>query len=253
MIFLLTLCNSYAILVGASPRKQGMERSDLLKANVAIFRVHGAALEKYARHTVKVLVVGNPANTNCAVAAYFAPSIPRSNFSALTRLDHNRAMAMSARHLGVAVDDVQGVCIWGNHSTTQYPDVSHAHVAGKAFLSPSNQSYFRGAFVSAVQQRGAAVIAARKVGSAISAAQAICDHVRDWHHGTGSRIVSMAVFSGAYGIQKGVIYSYPVRVDSAGNFHIVEGLKVDSYSQGMMEKSYQELLDEWNKAQEYVK
>ncbi len=192
-------------------------------------------------------------STNCAVAAHYAPSIPRANFSALTRLDHNRAVSLTARRLGVALVDVQDVCIWGNHSTTQYPDVSHAHVDGRPVLTPESASFFRGdAFVATVQKRGAAIIEARKMGSAMSAAQAIVDHVRDWHAGTAGRVVSMAVASGAYGIPKGVFFSYPVRINAAGVVSVVEGWSVDSFSRAMLDKTYRELEDEWRIALEFV-
>lgn len=243
----------YAVLVGAMPRKEGMERSDLLKANVGIFKGQGEAIEKHASRNVKVLVVGNPANTNCAVCAHYAPSIPRENFSALTRLDHNRAVWQTAKRLGVGVEDVEGVCIWGNHSTTQYADVGHARVRGQGpVLTEDNKEWFRGDFVTTVQKRGAAVMAARKLSSAASAAQAIVDHVRDWHSGTGERVVSMAVFSGAYEIPEGVIYSYPVRVKENGKWEVVQGLKIDEFSRKMMGRTYQELIDEWNAAKSFL-
>lgn len=243
----------YAVLVGGMPRKDGMERSDLLKANVAIFRGQGEALEKWAARTCKVLVVANPANTNAAVCAHYAPSLPRENFSALTRLDHNRAVSLAGRHLNVPVEDVQGVCIWGNHSSTQYPDVSNATVAGKPLLNDKNTEFFRGAaFIETVQKRGAAVIAARKLSSAGSAAQAIVHHMRDWHFGTGDRIVSMAIFSGAYNVPKGVIFSYPVRITKEGRVVIVEGLSVDDFSRKMLDKTYAELSEEWNIATTFL-
>jgi len=242
----------YAILVGAMPRKQGMERSDLLRANVGIFKGQGMALEQHAKRSVKVLVVGNPANTNALVCAHFAPSIPRTNFSALTRLDHNRATSLVARHLNVGVDTVEGIAIWGNHSSTQYPDVSHATSEGKAVLTADTTPFFRGDFVTTVQKRGAAVIAARKSSSAASAAQAICDHVRDWHHGSGGRIVSMAIPSGAYNVPEGVMFSYPVRINERGEVAVVAELTVDEYSRKMLDKTYQELADEWSVANEFV-
>lgn len=234
------------------PRKPGMERSDLLKANVGIFQQQGQALDKWASKNVKVLVVGNPANTNCAIAAHFAPSIPRQNFSALTRLDHNRAISLVARHLQAHVSDVQDVWIWGNHSTTQYPDVSHCLVRGKPALNASTDKFFRGEFISIVQKRGGAIVAARKQSSALSAAQAIVDHIRDWHFGTDSRIVSMAIPSGPYGIPEGVYFSYPVQIDSQGVVHVVQGLSVDAFSKQMLDKTYQELLEEWTAAREFV-
>ncbi|XP_034740250.1 malate dehydrogenase, cytoplasmic-like [Etheostoma cragini] len=178
-----------AILVGSMPRKEGMERKDLLKANVAIFKTQGAALDKYAKKTVKVLVVGNPANTNCLIASKSAPSIPKENFSCLTRLDHNRASSQVAMRCGVSSDKVKNVIIWGNHSSTQYPDVHHAKVNVHGSETPAydavkDEAWLRGDFISTVQQRGAAVIKARKLSSAMSAAKAICDHMRDIWFGT---------------------------------------------------------------------
>jgi malate dehydrogenase len=234
------------------PRKQGMERSDLLKANVGIFRGQGEALDKYAKKSVKVLVVGNPANTNAAVCSYYAPSIPKENFSALTRLDHNRATSLTARHLGVPLTQVEGVVIWGNHSGTQFADVTHAKVGGQAVLNDSSKQFFRGEFITTVQKRGAAVIAARKSSSAASAAKAIVDHVRDWHLGTGGRVVSMAIPSGAYQVPAGVIFSYPVRISDKGEIQIVEGLPIDEYSQTMLKKTYTELQEEWGFASKYL-
>ena len=234
----------YAVLVGAMPRREGMVRADLLKANVGIFKGQGEALDKYAKKTVKVLVVGNPANTNAAVCARYAPSIAAENFSALTRLDHNRAVGLVSRHLGVGVETVEGVVIWGNHSGTQYADVTHARAGGAAVLTEESKSFFRGEFIGTIQKRGAAVIAARKSSSAASAAKAIVDHVRDWHTGTGERVVSMAVPSGAYGIEKGIIFSYPVKIDAAGKVHVVTGLFVDPFSRRMLDTTEAELRSE---------
>ena len=242
----------YAILVGAMPRKQGMERADLLKANVGIFKGQGEALDRHAKKTVKVLVVGNPANTNAAVCSHYAPSIAKENFSALTRLDHNRAVGLVSRHLKVGVETVEGVSIWGNHSGTQYADVSHARAGGEAVLRGDTESYFRGEFIPTIQKRGAAVIAARKSSSAASAAQAIVDHVRDWHAGTGGRIVSMAVPSGPYGIAPGVIFSYPVRVSSAGKVEVVLDLTIDEFSRQKLDLTYAELHEEWTAASEFL-
>ena len=243
----------YIVLVGSMPRKQGMERKDLLKANVGIFKVQGQAIDRHADRNVKVLVVGNPANTNCAIASHYAPSIPKKNFSALTRLDHNRAMALAAAFLNESVSDIQDIFIWGNHSSTQYPDVSNGYCRGKSILTETNKSYFRGDFISVVQKRGAAILEARKLSSAASAAQAIVDHVRDWHMGTGSRIVSMAVASGtAYGIPEGVFFSFPVRIDSNGDYHIVKGMDVDSFSKKMLQKTYTELKQEWDMASDFL-
>ena len=239
----------YAVLVGAMPRREGMERADLLRANVGIFRAQGEALERHAKKTVKVLVVGNPANTNAAVCAHYAPSIPRENFSALTRLDHNRAVSLVARHLGQPIESVEGVIIWGNHSSTQYADVSHAKVGGKPVLTDETKVYFRGEFIPTIQKRGAAVIAARKSSSAASAAKAIADHVRDWHLGTGGRIVSMAVCStGAYGIAPGVVFSYPVKIHGNGRVEIVDNLFIDPFSRKMLDATEKELRNEFKLA-----
>ena len=196
------------------------------------------------------MVVGNPANTNAAVASHYAPSIPKENFSALTRLDHNRAVSLAARKLKLSsVDEIEGVIIWGNHSSTQYADVSHAKTSAGRSVLASDEAFFRGEYISTVQKRGAAVIAARKSSSAASAAKAIVDHVRDWHLGTGNRIVSMAIQSrGHYGIPPGVIYSFPCKVDSHGKVHVVEGLEIDGFSRKMLDATHKELLDEWNAA-----
>uniref|UniRef100_A0A3B3RMR5 Malate dehydrogenase n=1 Tax=Paramormyrops kingsleyae TaxID=1676925 RepID=A0A3B3RMR5_9TELE len=207
-----------AVLVGSMPRKEGMERKDLLKANVNIFKSQGAALEKYSKKTVKVLVVGNPANTNCLIAAKSAPSIPKENFSCLTRLDHNRARSQVAIRVGVPADNVKNVIIWGNHSSTQYPDVHHAKVniqgsEVNVFDAVKDDSWLKGDFISTVQQRGAAVIKARKLSSAMSAAKAICDHMRDIWFGTPEgEFISMGVYSSgnSYGVPEDLIYSFPV-------------------------------------------
>eukprot|EP00002_Diphylleia_rotans_P008918 TRINITY_DN18901_c0_g1_i1.p1 TRINITY_DN18901_c0_g1~~TRINITY_DN18901_c0_g1_i1.p1 ORF type:complete len:335 (-),score=89.12 TRINITY_DN18901_c0_g1_i1:66-1070(-) len=248
-----------ALLVGAMPRRQGMERADLLKANVAIFKEQGAALDKYASRDVKVCVVGNPANTNALVAALCAPSIPRENFTALTRLDHNRARTQIAQRAGVSIDDVQNVVIWGNHSATQYPDVSHGTVRTSADTVVSveaavnNTEWLQTEFVKVVQQRGAAVIAARKLSSAASAAKAITDHVHDWVLGTApGQFVSMAVPSdGSYGIAPGVIYSFPVTCAN-GKYTIVQGLSVSAFSRSMMDATDRELRDEFKTAAEFL-
>ncbi|EMP32931.1 Malate dehydrogenase, cytoplasmic [Chelonia mydas] len=211
-----------AVLVGAMPRREGMERKDLLKANVKIFKSQGAALDKYAKKTVKVVVVGNPANTNCLTASKSAPSIPKENFSCLTRLDQNRAKAQIALKLGVTASDVKNVIIWGNHSSTQYPDVNHAKVKvqGKevgVYEAVKDDSWLKGDFIMTVQQRGAAVIKARKLSSAMSAAKAICDHVRDMWFGTPEgEFVSMGVISdgNSYGIPEDLLYSFPVVIKS---------------------------------------
>ncbi|XP_069811390.1 malate dehydrogenase, cytoplasmic [Dendropsophus ebraccatus] len=248
-----------AILVGSMPRREGMERKDLLKANVKIFKSQGAALDKYAKKTVKVIVVGNPANTNCLTALKSAPSIPKENFSCLTRLDHNRAKAQIALRLNVTSDDVKNVIIWGNHSSTQYPDVSHAVVklqGKKVSVSEAvkDDAWLKEGFISTVQQRGAAVIAARKLSSAMSAAKAICDHVHDIWFGTPEgEYVSMGVISdgNAYGIPNELLYSFPVTINCK-TWKIVEGLKVDDFSRGKMDVTAKELQEEKETAFEFL-
>jgi len=239
-----------AILVGSFPRKQGMERKDLLEKNAAIFREQGSALDKVAKKTVKVLVVGNPANTNCAIAAACAPSIPRENFSALTRLDMNRARALLASKVQSRVSQVVNAIIWGNHSSTQYPDVNHAVVLGadgsrSTIRQKLDSAYLNGEFIETVQKRGAAILAARGLSSAMSAANAVVDHMRDWVLGSPKgEWVSMAVASdGSYGVPKGVIYSFPVTCQN-GNWQIVQGLPIDDFSKAKMQTTLTELLEE---------
>merc|ERR1712168_715257 len=218
-----------AFLVGAMPRKEGMERKDLLAANVKIFKVQGQALEQHAKKSVKVLVVGNPANTNALICAKYAPSIPRENFSAMTRLDRNRAQAQIASRLGIPVADVKNVIIWGNHSSTQFPDVRHAvaTINGQSvpvFDAIKDDAYLKGDFITTVQKRGGAVIAARKLSSAMSAAKAACDHMKSIFQGTGNNFVSMGVFSdGSYGTPEGVMFSFPVKIADK-KWTIVQGL-----------------------------
>ncbi|XP_018411095.1 PREDICTED: malate dehydrogenase, cytoplasmic [Nanorana parkeri] len=248
-----------AVLVGSMPRREGMERKDLLKANVKIFKSQGAALDKYAKKSVKVIVVGNPANTNCLTAMKSAPSIPKDNFSCLTRLDHNRAKAQIANRLKVANDDVKNVIIWGNHSSTQYPDVSHAvaNLKGKdvsVFEAVKDDSWLKGEFISTVQQRGAAVIAARKLSSAMSAAKAICDHIKDIWFGTPEgQHVSMGVISdgNSYGVPCELIYSFPVVIKNK-SWKIVEGLKIDDFSRGKIDATAKELQEEKDTAFEFL-
>lgn len=241
---------SAAFLVGAMPRKQGMERKDLLAANVKIFQVQGEAMDKYARKDVKVLVVGNPANTNALVCATYAPSIPKENFTAMTRLDQNRAQAQIANKLGVPVGTVSNVIIWGNHSSTQYPDASQSVVnkgAGNVSVRAEikDDTWFKDAFLNIVQKRGAAVIGARKMSSAMSAAKAAADHMKDWFMGTQpGQFVSMGVMSdGSYCTPKDIVYSFPVHIKN-GKWSIVQDLKIDSFSKQMMEKTAQELEEE---------
>jgi len=247
----------YALLVGAMPRREGMERKDLLKANCAIFKEQGKALNDFASRDVKVVVVGNPANTNALIAQHSAPNIPKENFSALTRLDHNRAQGLLARKLKVNVQDVHNVAIWGNHSSTQYPDVSHATVTVNGQAKPvreavADDAWLHGEFISVVQQRGAAVIKARKLSSAGSAATAIVHHMRDWVSGSNGSTISMAVPSdGSYGIPEGVVYSFPVTTQ-AGKYKIVTGLSVSEFSKGKLDATLQELLDEKKTAFEFL-
>jgi len=244
-----------AIFAGAMPRREGMERKDLLAANVKIFKTQGQALDQYAKKTVKVVVVGNPANTNCYVAAKYAPSIPKENFSCLTRLDHNRAKSQVALKLHLTSDAVKNVIIWGNHSSTQFPDLRHATVRlndgsnKNAYEAIQDENWIKNEFIPCVQKRGAAIIAARKLSSAMSAAKAICDHVRDWWFGTGDEWVSMGVVSdGSYGIEQGLVYSFPVRIDKNRNYHIVQGLEVNDWARGLMDSTAHELIEEKNDA-----
>ncbi|XP_026210105.1 LOW QUALITY PROTEIN: malate dehydrogenase, cytoplasmic-like [Anabas testudineus] len=240
-----------AILVGSMPRKEGMERKDLLKANVAIFKSQGAALEKYAKKTVKVLVVGNPANTNCLIAAKSAPSIPKENFSCLTRLDHNRARSQVAMRCGVPASQVKNVIIWGNHSSTQYPDVHHClvNMSGSelaCFDAVKDDAWLKGDFITTVQQRGAAVIKARKLSSAMSAAKAICDHMRDIWSGTPeNEFISMGVYSSgnSYGVPEDLIYSFPVQIKGK-TWKIVDGLPINDFSRSKMDATAAELIEE---------
>jgi malate dehydrogenase len=234
-----------ALLVGARPRGPGMERKDLLLANAQIFSVQGRALNEVADRNVKVLVVGNPANTNALIARSNARDLNPRNFTAMTRLDHNRALSQLAHKTETHVSDIRRMIIWGNHSATQYPDVSHAEVAGKPAKSLVTQQWIEETFIPVVQQRGAAVIKARGASSAASAASAAIDHVHSWLHGTAAGDwVSMAVPSdGSYGIPEGVIYSYPVTVGN-GEYRIVPGLAVDDFSRQRMEATHAELREE---------
>lgn len=240
-----------AILVGAMPRREGMERKDLLKANVRIFKQQGEALSQNAKKTVKVVVVGNPANTNACIAKMYAKGIPPENFTCLTRLDQNRAQAQIGTRVGVSSQDVHKVIIWGNHSSTQFPDVAHATVTvgGKAVSVPEavkDDNWLKTDFIKTVQQRGAAVIASRKLSSAMSAAKATCDHLRDWWHGTKEgEWVSMGVTSdGSYGIEPGLIYSFPVQIKPDHTYTIVQGLVINDFARGKMDATMQELIQE---------
>ncbi|CAH1105635.1 unnamed protein product [Psylliodes chrysocephalus] len=245
---------SAAFLVGAMPRKQGMERKDLLSANVKIFKVQGEALDKYAKKDVKVLVVGNPANTNALICSKYAPSIPKENFTAMTRLDQNRAQAQVSAKIGVPVEQVSNVIIWGNHSSTQFPDASHAvvNLSGKQLTVAEvikDDSWLRDTFVQIVQKRGAAVIAARKMSSALSAAKAATDHMRDWFQGTVyGKYVSMGVVSdGSYGVPKDLVFSFPVTIKN-GQWSIVQGLTIDDFAKQKLAITGKELEEEKEEA-----
>ena len=236
----------YALLVGARPRTADMERKDLLMANARIFSTQGRALNAVADRDVRVLVVGNPANTNALIARTHAPDLDPRNFTAMTRLDHNRAKAQLALKSGTHVSDVRGVIIWGNHSATQYPDIAHATIAGKPAAEVVPADWYREDFIPTVQNRGTAIIRARGASSAASAASAAIDHVRDWALGTADDDwVSMGVASdGSYGISEGVVYSYPVRCPGGGRYEIVQGLAIDDFSRQRMDASDAELREE---------
>ncbi|KAF7282433.1 hypothetical protein GWI33_002663 [Rhynchophorus ferrugineus] len=245
---------SAAFLVGAMPRREGMERKDLLGANVKIFKVQGEALDKYAKKDVKVLVVGNPANTNALICSRYAPSIPRENFTAMTRLDQNRAQAQIAAKVGVPIQQVSNVIIWGNHSSTQFPDAAHASVTvnGQTLSAPEavkDSAWLDTVFVPTVQKRGAAVIAARKMSSAMSAAKAASDHMRDWFLGTApGRFVSMGVLSdGSYGAPKDVVFSFPVTTKN-GKWEIVQGLTISDSARKSLDVTGKELEEERKEA-----
>ena len=235
----------YALLVGARPRGPGMERKDLLAANGAIFGPQGKALNDHASRHVKVLVVGTPANTNALIAQAAAPDLNPRNFTAMTRLDHNRALSQLAEKTGTHSTDIAKMTIWGNHSSTQYPDISHATVKGKAAKGLVEDSWYKDTFIPVVQQRGAAIIKARGASSAASAASAAIDHMRTWALGTdGDDWVSMGVPSdGSYGIAPGIIYSYPCRCKN-GDYEIVQGLEIDAFSREKMDATEHELREE---------
>ena len=236
-----------AVLVGAKPRGPGMERGDLLSANAKIFKAQGEALDKVAKKTVKVCVVGNPANTNALIASHYAPSIPKKNFTALTRLDQNRAESIIAERQKVPVETVRNIFIWGNHSATQYPDTFNAMIGDKPLRSVVNDDkYLEGDFLSKVQKRGAEIISVMGKSSAASAANAACDHVHDWWFGTKPGChVSMAVISDGnkYGVPEGVMYSFPCQVVN-GEWKIVEGISINAFSRDKMTKTGIELLEE---------
>ncbi len=235
----------YALLVGARPRGPGMERKDLLEANAAIFSEQGKAINEVANPNIKVLVVGNPANTNALIAQRNAPNINPRQFTAMTRLDHNRGMAQLANKLGKSVNDITHMTIWGNHSSTQYPDLHHTKVNGEAAIDLVDQDWYENTYIPEVQQRGAAIIKARGASSAASAASAAVDHMRSWALGTEEGDwVSMGVYSdGSYGIEEGLIYSYPC-VCKNGDWEIVQGLEVNAFSRERMQATEQELKEE---------
>lgn len=242
-----------AIMLGAFPRKQGMERADLLAKNCSIFASQGKALGKVGRPTCKVLVVGNPANTNAAIlAANAAPTIPKENVMALTRLDHNRLHSQLAMRCGVPADRVRHAVIWGNHSSTQYPDPFRATIDGNPLAtmlsSPEDVAWLKGELITTVQKRGAAIIAARKLSSAMSAARAIGDHLHDLFNGSDDW-VSMAVASdGSYDVPKGIVYSFPCVVTGDGSYEIVKGLEIDAFSAEKMKVTADELVHELHDA-----
>ncbi len=235
----------YALLVGAKPRGPGMERSDLLAANGRIFGPQGEALNRHASREVKVLVVGNPANTNALIAQSHAPDLKARNFTAMTRLDHNRSKAQLAEKTGIHHSEVMKMVVWGNHSSTQYPDISHAEIGSHAATDLIAQDWYREVFIPTVQQRGAAIIKARGASSAASAASAAIDHMHDWALGSAEDDwVSMAVpADGSYGIEPGVIYSYPC-VCRGGDYEIVQDLVVDDFSRERMDATAAELREE---------
>ncbi len=235
----------YALLVGARPRGPGMERKDLLEANGAIFAPQGKALNAHAKRSVKVLVVGNPANTNSLIAQQNAPDLDSNCFTAMVRLDHNRALGQLAEKTNSHTTDIKKVTIWGNHSSTQYPDIHHATVNGKPALSLVDEKWYKDTFIPTVQQRGAAIIKARGASSAASAASAAVDHMRTWALGTGEGDwISMAVPSdGSYGIAPGVIYGYPVTCKD-GKFAIVKDLEINAFSRERMDATEKELREE---------
>lgn len=235
----------YALLVGARPRGPGMERKDLLEANAAIFSAQGKAINDNASRDIKVLVVGNPANTNALIAQRNAPDINPRQFTAMTRLDHNRAMTQLAIKTGTTIHSVSHMTIWGNHSATQYPDLYHARVDGEVAIDKVDQSWYEDEFIPTVQQRGAAIISARGASSAASAANAAIGHMRTWASGTADNDwISMGIYSdGSYGIEEGLIYSFPC-VCKNGDWEVVQGLEINEFSRAKMTATEQELKEE---------
>jgi malate dehydrogenase len=243
----------YALLVGARPRGPGMERKDLLAANAAIFSVQGKAIDDYASRNIKILVVGNPANTNALIAQRNAPNINPRQFTAMTRLDHNRGLSQLATKTNTSINEITKLTIWGNHSSTQYPDLHEAQVKGKSAMTLVDQKWYEADYIPTVQQRGAAIIAARGASSAASAANAAINHVRDWALGTPANDwVSMGVYSdGSYGIDKGLIYSFPVTCKN-GDWQIVQGLSINEFSRAKMQATEKELQEERDAVKELL-
>ena len=234
----------FCILVGARPRGPGMERNDLLEANAQIFSLQGKAINDNADPDVKVLVVGNPANTNALIAYRNAPDLKPRQFTAMTRLDHNRAIAQLAQKAGCHNSDVSNLIIWGNHSATQYPDIHHCTVAGRAAVDLVESSWVIETFIPTVQQRGAAIIKARSLSSAASAANAVIEHMRDWVNGTNGEMVSMGIYSdGCYGVEEGLIFSFPV-ICKDGSYSVVLGLSINELSQVLIKRTEAELKEE---------
>lgn len=237
--------SEYALLVGARPRGPGMERKDLLEANAAIFSAQGKAMNAVANKDIKVLVVGNPANTNALIAMHNAPDIAGTQFTAMTRLDHNRAITQIAQKTGVATTDVSNMTIWGNHSATQYPDLFNTRIKGQSAIELVSQDWYESDFIPTVQQRGAAIIKARGASSAASAANAAIDHMRTWALGTADNDwTSMGILStGAYGVPEGLIYSFPCTC-TGGVYSVVDGAEVNDFSRAKMDATAQELSEE---------
>ena len=234
----------YAVLVGSRPRGPGMERAELLQVNAAIFTAQGKALNAVADRNVRVLVVGNPANTNAYIAQKSAPDLPTKNFTSMLRLDHNRALSQLAAKTGVAVADIRKLVVWGNHSPTMYPDIRFAHAGGVALAAKVDDAWNSGVFIPTVGKRGAAIIEARGVSSAASAANAAIDHMRDWALGTNGNWVTMGIPSdGSYGIPEGIQYGVPVTC-SGGEYTRVTGIEIDEASRARMDKTLKELTDE---------
>jgi malate dehydrogenase len=233
-----------ALLVGARPRGPGMERKDLLAANAQIFTAQGKALDRSAKRSVKVLVVGNPANTNAYIAMKSAPSLPKTSFTAMMRLDHNRALSQLAAKTAKPVSSIEKLIVWGNHSPTMYPDVRFATIDGKPAKAMIDETWYRDTYIPTVGKRGAAIIEARGLSSAASAANAAIDHMRDWISGTAGRWVTMGVASdSSYGIPQDIIYGVPC-VCTSGSYEVVKGLEIDDFSRQKMDATLKELLEE---------